>query len=112
MPSKVIITRPNTDAITLSLDLHGLKGNTRLKLAGLLIADISDHFSDHFIGANQDLKSKELNMTIIVPALLGHEHAVITYTLSGAASPYSNTVKLPFDPITGVATHRMNFIFK
>lgn len=112
MPSKVIITRPNTDAITLSLDLHGLKGNTRLKLAGLLIADISDHFSDQFIGVNQDLKSKELNMTIIVPALLGHEHAVITYTLSGAATPYSNTVKLPFDPITGVATHRMNFIFK
>ncbi len=112
MPSKVIFTRPNMDAISLSLDLHGLKGNTRLKLAGLLIADISDNFSDQFIGANQDLKSKELNMTIIVPALLAHEQAVISYTLSGAIAPFSKTVTLPFDPITGVATHRMNFIFK
>jgi len=112
MPSKVIITRPNADAITLSLDLHGLKGNTRLKLPGLPIADISDNFSDRFIGTNQDLKSKELNMTIIVPALLGHEHAVISYTLSGADTPYSNTVTLPFNAITGIATHRMNFIFK
>ncbi len=112
MPSKVIFTRPNMDAISLSLDLQGLKGNTRLKLAGLLIADISDNFSDQFIGANQDLKSKELNMTIIVPALLGHEQAVISYTLSGAIAPFSKTVTLPFDPITGLATHRMNFIFK
>lgn len=112
MPSKVIITRPNTDAITITLDLHGLKGNTRLKLAGVLIADISDNFSDQFIGTNQNLKSNELNMTIIVPRLLGHERALITYTLSGASAPYSNTVSLPFDAITGMATHRMNFIFK
>lgn len=112
MPSKVIFTRPNADAITLSLDLHGLKGNTRLKLANVLIADLGDNFSDQFIGANQDLKSKELNMTIIVPGLLGHEHAVISYTLSGAATPFSKTVTLPFDSITGLATHRMNFIFK
>lgn len=112
MPVKIIVTRPNADAITLSLDLHGLKGNTRLKLAEVLIADVSDNFSDRFIGTNQELKSKELNMTIIVPKLLGHETAVITYTLLGAVAPYSNTVSLPFHENTGLAIHRMNFIFK
>lgn len=112
MPTKVIFTRPSTDVISISLDLNGLKGNTRILLSDALIADIDNDFSDRIIGSNTELKSKRVEMTTSILRLLGHENAEITYRLSGAAIPYSQTFIIPFDPTSGIATHKMTFIFR
>ena len=117
MATEDVITKPNNDSITLSVDTGGMRATTSITINDTLYKTLQDSFTNQYIGTNQSLNGATIYVVTSVlryPATV--QSSVVVFELDGAVSigpdpnPYSSSQN--FDEGSPAITHLMEYDFR